>query len=88
MDLVSTLNLLAFRALFAVGLVPLYLSFKLNVKSLRILSLMLGLFATIHGTYHLAFDLNQPILAMGVLDPISVTFLLAFGLYFSKKGIP
>jgi hypothetical protein len=87
MDFTSILNLLAFAALFAVGLVPLYLSIKVNVKSLRILSLLLGLFATIHGTYHLAYDFNQPFLAMVVLDPVSVTFLLAFGLYYSKKGI-
>jgi hypothetical protein len=87
MDLVPTLNLLSFAALFVVGLVPLYLFFKLKVRSLKILSLLLGLFATIHGTYHLAYDLNQSFLAITVLDPISVTFLLGFGLYYSKKGI-
>jgi len=87
MDLVPTLNLLAFASLFVVGLVPLYLFFRLKVRSLRILSLLLGLFATIHGVYHLAYDFNQPFLAQVVLDPVSITFLLAFGLYYSKKGI-
>jgi uncharacterized membrane protein HdeD (DUF308 family) len=88
MDLVPTLNLLAFAALFTVGIVPFYMSFKVKVKSLRILSLLLGLFASIHGLYHLAFDFNQPFLATVVLDPVSAIFLLAFGLYYSKRGIP
>lgn len=88
MDLVPTLNLLAFAALFTVGLVPFYMSFKVKVKSLKILSLLLGLFASIHGLYHLAYDFNQPFLATMVLDPVSVTFLLAFGIYYSRQGIP
>ena len=88
MDLASTLNFLAFASLVAVGIVPLYLSFKAKSKTLRSLSLLLGLFAIIHGVYHLAFDLNQSYLANVVLDPVSVTFLVAFGLYYSKKGIP
>jgi hypothetical protein len=87
MDLVTSLNYLTFGALFAVGLVPLYLSIRVKVKALRVLSLLLGFFAIIHATYHLAFDFNQSYLAIVVLDPVSVTLLLAFGLYFSKKGL-
>jgi len=87
LDLISILNVLTFAALFSVGIVPIYLVLKIKVRPLRLLSLFLGLFAIIHGLYHLADAYGQSFLADVVLEPASVAFLLAFGLYYSKKGI-
>ena len=83
----SILNLLAFAALVAVGMVPLLIALRVRVPSLRNLSVLLGVFALVHGFYHLANAYELEILADSVLEPVSVAFLLAFGFYYSKKGI-
>ena len=87
MTVESSLNLLAFLALAAVGIVPLIIALRVKVPSLRNLSLLLGVFALAHGFYHLANACDFDILADSVLEPVSVVFLLAFGFYYSKKGI-
>ena len=86
MTLEWLLNILAWVALFGVGIVPLLISFKVKVRSLRILSLLLGLFAITHGMYHLSEAYGINILSDVILEPISVGFLLAFGFYYSKKA--
>lgn len=73
---------------FGVAIVPFYIAFRSKIQPLRILSLLLGLFAVAHGIYHLSFDISQPYLGEVVFEPMSVIFLLAFGLYYTKKGIP
>ncbi|HEV2118989.1 MAG TPA: hypothetical protein VGS11_02610 [Candidatus Bathyarchaeia archaeon] len=88
MDALSTLGVLTFIALVAVGAVPLYISLRVKTQSLRVLSVLLGAFAITHGLYHLASIYSPEILSEVVLEPISVVFLLAFGLYYSKKGVP
>ncbi len=88
MTIESTLNILAFAALIAVGTVPLLIATRVKVAGLRTLSLLLGLFALVHGLYHLADAFNMPLLADAVLEPLSVVFLLGFGVYYSKKGVP
>ena len=88
MSLEWTLNFLAFASLFLVGLVPILISFRVRIQSLRVMSLLLGLFALTHGFYHLAEAFGIDLLSDVVLEPTSVVFLLAFGLYYSKKGIP
>lgn len=87
MDLDWTLNFLAWIALFAVGIVPLFMAFRVRVQSLRILSLLLGLFAITHAFYHLADAYAFDFLADTILEPISIVFLLGFGIYYSKKGV-
>ena len=86
MTLEWLLNILAWVALFGVGIVPLLISFKVKVRSLRILSLLLGLFAVTHGMYHLSVAYGIDFLSDVILEPISVGFLLAFGFYYSKKA--
>ena len=86
MTLEWLLNILAWVALFGVGIVPLFISFKVKVRSLRILSLLLGLFAVTHGMYHLSVAYGIDFLSDVILEPISVGFLLAFGFYYSKKA--
>jgi hypothetical protein len=87
MDINWLLNILAWIALFGVGIVPLIISFRVKVRSLRILSLLLGLFAIIHGLYHLSEVFSMDFFSDVILEPISVAFLLAFGIYYSKKAV-
>ncbi len=87
MTLEATLNLLAWLALFGVGIVPLFIALRVKLLSLRILSLLLGAFALTHGLYHLSEAYSLDFLSDVVLEPVSVVFLVSFGLYYSKKGM-
>lgn len=87
MTLFDILNFVAFASLAAAGIVPLLITFKTKFSSIRILSLLLGAFAMSHGLYHLSFVYGQDLLGEVVLEPLSVAFLLGFGLYYSKKGM-
>jgi hypothetical protein len=73
-------------SLIAASSVLLYLVLRSKVPSLRILSLLLGLFALSHGLYHLFFTYLVGYTARAVLDSVSVIFLVTFALYFTKKG--
>ena len=86
-DVSWLLNFLAWVALFGVGIVPLIISFRVKVRSLRIISLLLGLFAITHGLYHLSEAYSMDFFSDVILEPISVLFLLAFGIYYSKKAV-
>ncbi|HZY94509.1 MAG TPA: hypothetical protein VFE98_06570 [Candidatus Bathyarchaeia archaeon] len=85
---VPLLGLLVFAALVTVGIIPLVMSVRVKTRSLRILSLLLGLFAVVHGFYHLSLALDYYYIGVVFLQPISIVFLVSFGLYYSKKGIP
>lgn len=78
-------------ALFAImvgaGIIPLMMGLKVKVRSLRILSLLLGLFAIVHGFYHLASGFQQDLLADAVFEPASLVLLVGLGAYYSKVGI-
>ena len=88
MEALWLIGVLTWVSFFGVAIVPLYIAFRSKIASLRILSLLLGLFAVAHGIYHLSFDISQSYLGEVVFEPMSVIFLLAFGLYYSKKGVP
>jgi hypothetical protein len=80
-------GIVLFAIMVAAGTVPLIMAVKVKVRSLRILSLLLGLFAVVHGFYHLAFGLQQGFLADAVFEPISLVLLVSLGLYYSKIGV-
>ena len=86
-DVTWLLNLLAWIALFGVGIVPLVISVRVKVRSVRIISLLLGLFAMVHGLYHLSEAYGMDFYSDVILEPLSVVFLLAFGVYYSKKTV-
>jgi hypothetical protein len=88
LDVEWLLNILAWIALFGVGIVPLLIAIRVKTPALRILSMLLGLFAITHGLYHLAEAYSFDFIAYVILEPVSVVFLLAFGLYYSKKRAP
>jgi hypothetical protein len=73
-------------SLLAAASVLLFLVLKSNVRSLRLLCLLLGLFALSHGLYHFFFTLVVGYTARAVLDSVSVIFLVSFAFYFTKKG--
>jgi hypothetical protein len=85
-DLVTG-GIVLFVIMVAAGIVPLIMAFKVKVHSLRILSLLLGLFAIVHGFYHLAFGFQQELLADGVFEPASLILLVVLGLYYSKVAV-
>jgi len=85
-DLVTG-GIVLFTIMAAAGIVPLIMAVKTKVRSLRILSLLLGLFAIVHGFYHLASGYQQEILADAVFEPLSLVLLVTLGAYYSKVGI-
>jgi hypothetical protein len=87
LDLYVLIGILIFISLAAAGLVPLLMFLKVRIRTIRILSLLLGLFAVIHGLYHLSVGLGNDFFGDIVFEPVSVSILVAFGLYYSKKGI-
>ena len=81
------LNISVWIALLAVGAVPVLMAVRVGVRSLRILSVLLALFAITHGLYHLMSAYEFEFWADAVFEPVSVVFLLAFGVYYSKKAV-
>ncbi len=86
MDLVTG-GIILFTIMVAAGIIPLIMALRVKVHSLRILSVLLGLFAVVHGFYHLAFGFQQELLADAVFEPISLLLLIGLGAYYSKVGI-
>ncbi|OLB70813.1 hypothetical protein AUI06_05555 [archaeon 13_2_20CM_2_52_21] len=76
-----------FAIMVAAGIVPLIMGVKAKARSLRILSLLLGLFAVVHGFYHLASGYQQDFLADAVFEPISLILLVGLGAYYSKVAV-
>ena len=85
MDL-ATGGIVLFAILVAAGIIPLVMAARVKVRSLRILSLLLGLFAVVHGFYHLASGF-QDLLADAVFEPTSLLLLIGLGAYYSKVGV-
>lgn len=86
MNPLDILNILTWAAFFGVGIVPLIIATQVKNVSLRIMSLLLGLFALTHGIYHLSLAYGFYYVAQVVLEPMSVVFLISFGVYYSKKA--
>ena len=74
-------------ALVLTAIVPAYLAFKVRDTSLRILSLLLLAFVISHASFHVANLFQALDLAWGVIQPVSVLLLLAFGLHGLKREL-
>ena len=85
MDLVTG-GIVLFTIMVAAGIVPLIMALKVKIHGLRVLSLLLGLFAIVHGFYHLASGFQQELLADAVFEPASLILLIGLGAYYSKVG--
>jgi len=86
MDL-ATGGIVIFTIMVAAGIIPLIMALNVKTHRLRILSLLLGLFAVVHGFYHLAFGFQQELLADAVFEPVSLLLLIGLGAYYSNVGI-
>ena len=69
--------------IFVASIIPIYLSFKLK-NELRILTILLGIFAIFHGIYHLIYAIGLETFSEEVLQPISIGILLLFGVAYMK----
>jgi hypothetical protein len=82
----TVLGLIDGTTLVAASFVLFYLVLRTKLSSLRVLSLLLGLFAFAHGLYHLLFTFVIGYAARAALDTLSVVFLLSFAIYYTKRG--
>jgi len=80
-------GIVLFTIMVAAGIVPLIMALKVKFHALRVLSLLLGLFAIVHGFYHLASGFQQGLLADAVFEPASLILLIGLGAYYSKVGV-
>lgn len=80
-------GIVLFTIMVAAGIVPLIIAIRAKVRSIRILSLLLGLFAVVHGFYHLASGFQQQFLADVIFEPISLILLVSLGAYYSKVAV-
>jgi hypothetical protein len=85
-DLVTG-GIVLFTIMVVAGIVPLIMALKVKIHPLRVLSLLLGLFAIVHGFYHLASGFQQELLADAVFEPASLILLIGLGAYYSKVGV-
>ena len=73
-------------SLLVASAVSFYLAYRTDITTLRVLSLLLGIFALAHGSYHLLFTFIIGYPARAFLDSTSVTVLIIFAVYYSKRG--
>ncbi|TMI09953.1 hypothetical protein E6H34_00530 [Candidatus Bathyarchaeota archaeon] len=73
-------------SMVAASFVLFYLALITKLPSLRVLSLLLGLFALAHGLYHFLFTFVIGYEARATLDTLSVVFLLSFAIYYAQRG--
>jgi uncharacterized membrane protein HdeD (DUF308 family) len=75
--------------LIGASVVPFYLVFRAKISSLKVLSLLLGLFALSHGLYHVLYSFvagGDFYPAREVFETVSVGALLVFAVYYNTRG--
>jgi len=77
------LNIINGTIVFFAAIIPIYLSVKLKGK-LRILTLLLALFVTVHSTYHITDVFEYEEIAETIIEPISIVLLITFGLVYLR----
>ena len=85
LDLGSYLNLFDALIIIAISLPTLYMSAGIKILPLRILFLSLTAFLILHGLYHLT-GIAWIGLGNVILEPLSYLTLLAFAIYFARRG--
>jgi uncharacterized membrane protein HdeD (DUF308 family) len=69
--------------IFVASIIPIHLSFKLK-NELRILTILLSVFAIFHGIYHLIYAIGLESFSEEILQPISIVILILFGVVYLK----
>ncbi|MGQ0792126.1 MAG: hypothetical protein ACT4NJ_07910 [Nitrosopumilaceae archaeon] len=77
------INMVNSMIVFFAAAIPIYLSFHLKNK-LRILTILLSIFAVIHAIYHATEVFGYTDIAEGILEPLSVVLLISFGLVYLR----
>ncbi|HZW55546.1 MAG TPA: hypothetical protein VFF30_04590 [Nitrososphaerales archaeon] len=77
------LNLVSAICIFAAAGVPIYLAAKVT-GNIRRLTVIFATFIMVHGFYHISVILGFVFLGEGMLEPLSVLTLIAFGAYYLR----
>ncbi len=72
--------------MLAASFVPLYVSIRAKLVGIRILSLLLGSFALVHGIAHLFITLGFGFVESVLVWSVSIGLILSFGIYYYLKG--
>lgn len=66
------------------AIIPFYISIKLTDKRLKRLTSLLTIFTIIHGGYHILEIFGFAFLADNIVNPLSISILIVFGLSYLK----
>jgi len=77
------INIINSTVVFFAAIIPIYLSTQLNGK-LRILTILLALFAIVHATYHVMEVFEYEEISETFIEPLSVIVLIIFGLAYLR----
>ena len=83
MSEIIEINIISSIAIFFASVIPIYLSFHLK-GNLRKLTILVGIFAIIHATYHATEVFGFEEIAEDVIEPLSVLVLVIFGFWYLR----
>lgn len=82
----NILGLVSALAMFAASLPLLYIAVRVQQKTLRTLSILLGVFSLVHGVYHVGFLVGLAELSQILIGPFSALLLAIFAIYYFRRG--
>ena len=77
------INIINSVAIFFASVIPIYLSFHLK-GNLQKLTNLVGVFAIVHAIYHTVELFGYEEIAEGIIEPLSVLVLVAFGFWYLR----
>ncbi len=81
------LDLIDVLSMFVATVFPAYFVVRATDRSIKTMSFLLTGFTFFHGLYHLAFLLGEGFFAAVLLGPMSILFLIVFGVYYLRKEL-
>ena len=80
-DIFTVYGIINVLSVIVPGPIIIYLANRVKIPAIRNLSILLVGFSVVHGLYHLSFLASLPVIG-NILDLVSVTLLILFGLYY------
>ena len=77
------INIISSIAIFFASVIPIYLSFHLE-GNLRKLTILVGVFAIVHASYHAIEVFGYEEIAEDIIEPLSVLVLVIFGFWYLR----
>ena len=77
------INIINSIAIFFASVIPIYLSYHLK-GNLRKLTILVGIFAIVHASYHASEVFGFEEIAENVIEPLSVLVLVIFGFWYLR----